>query len=107
MPKKKELSLSEVVASLMTLDEATEWIEAHKEEYGLARVPNTDTLKKACYHKRLNAVLKGRLYLTRETELREYIKQFDPKNKTESKPVTPRTLQRRATKEKAKASKNA
>jgi hypothetical protein len=97
-PKKDDLK--EIVDSLCTLDEASQWIEQHKEEYNLTEGLTTDTLKKACYQGRLKAVLKGRLYLTREQELREYLEKFDPKNKRERQPIKERTKQRRQAKAK-------
>ncbi len=95
MPKKKPESLEDVVGKLLTLSEASEWIEEHKEEFGLAKAPNAETLKKSCYHKRLKAALKGQLYLTREQEVREYMKKYDPKNKSENRPLKPRALKKR------------
>jgi hypothetical protein len=94
MPRKKE-DLTEVVDSLFTLIEASQWIDQHKDEFNLVKAPNKDTLKKACHDNRLTAVLKGGLYLTREAEIRAYLKNFDPKNKTESRPLKERALKRR------------
>jgi len=97
MPKKK-IELSEVINSLMTLGEAQDWIEQHQEEFNLLKPISTDTLKKACLEGRLQAVLKGKLYLTRERELRDYLKRFDPKNKTERQPIKERAKRRREVK---------
>jgi hypothetical protein len=94
MPRKKD-DLQEVVNSLYTLNEASDWIAQHNEEFNLRVVPNPDTLKKACKDGRLKAVIKGRTYLTREAEIRNYLKKFDPKNKTESRPLQPRARKRR------------
>jgi hypothetical protein len=103
MPRKKEPTLQEVTASLLTLEEASQWIESHQAEFGLAKIPNTETLKKAAQFGRLKATLKGRLYLTREQELRDYLQHFDPKNKTESRPLKPRAIKRREAKVAARA----
>ena len=88
-------TIDEILANLYTVEEAQEWLETHKLEFGLTKVPTRDTLKRACQHKRLGAVLKGSLYLTRESELREYMAHYDPKNKSENRPLKPRTLKRR------------
>jgi|GEM_PF-2131408 len=102
MARKKD-DLTEVVNSLMTISEASEWINIHREELALTRPINEDTLKKSCQKGRLKAVLKGRNYLTREQELREYLKNFDPKNKTERTPIKERAIKRRALKAKLEA----
>jgi hypothetical protein len=102
MPRKKE-DLAEIVGSLLTLIEASQWIDQHKDEFSLLKAPNKDTLKKACHDNRLTAVLKGGLYLTRETEIRTYLKNFDPKNKTESRPLKPRAQKKREQQAAAKA----
>lgn len=94
--KKKDTELQELVATLFTVQEASEWSEAHKEEFGLSSGLNTETVKKACQHGRLKAVLKGRNFLTREQELRAYLQTFDPKNKREERPLKPRALKKRA-----------
>lgn len=101
MPKKKKSDkpdLMEVVKSLMTLSEASDWITAHLEEYKLTKPINTDTLKKACLQGRLKAAQKGKIYLTREQELQDYLKKFDPKNKTERQPLQERAKKRREAK---------
>ncbi|HEX2912985.1 MAG TPA: helix-turn-helix domain-containing protein [Chloroflexia bacterium] len=93
--KKKEKKLEEVAAGLLTMEEASQWINDHKEEFKQTRGISTGTLKKACYRGRLKAVLKGNTYLTREKELREYLEEFDPSNKRESRPLQPRATKRR------------
>ncbi len=98
MPRKKKDDLEEVVSQLMTMTEASQWIEENKAEFGLTVGINTDTLKKASQTGRLKAILKSHIFLTREQELREYIKNFDPKNKRESRPLKARALSRRRTK---------
>ena len=98
MPKKR-IELSEVISSLMTLGEAQDWIEQHQAEFKLLKPISTDTLKKACLEGRLEAVLKGKLYLTREQELRDYLQKFDPKNKTERLPIKERARRRREAKQ--------
>lgn len=80
-------SLEKALARFMTLNEAVEWIEERKEEFGILKAPRPDTLKQACSSKRLGAALKGQLWITREKEIRKYMKRYDPKNKTESRPV--------------------
>jgi hypothetical protein len=95
MPRKKN-DLAEVVNSLMTLGEASQWIEQHREELGLAKPIPVDTLKKASGQGRLKAILKGQVFLTREAELREYLKKFDPKNKTERMPLKERAARKKS-----------
>lgn len=95
---KKKSDLQEVVNSLLTLNEASDWVGQHLEEYNLTKPINIDTLKKACLQGRLKAAHKGKFYLTREQELREYLGKFDPKNKTERQPLQERARKRREAK---------
>jgi hypothetical protein len=98
MARKKKDDLQEVIDTFMTMTEASQWIEEHKQEFDLTTGLTTDTLKKACHEGRLKAALKGRNFLTREPELREYLKTFDPKNKRERRPLQARALKKRESK---------
>lgn len=95
MVRKKKDDLQTVVDSLLTIEEACQWIEQHQDELGLSASVNRDTLKKACQSGRLKAVIKGHTFLTREEELREYLGKFDPKNKRGSRPLQPRAIKKR------------
>jgi hypothetical protein len=56
-------------------------------EFNLSSAPLPDTLKLAAREGRLVAFQKGGVWLTREKELREYLKTYDPKNKNHNRPV--------------------
>lgn len=83
----KNITLEQYAARLLSLSEAVDWIGQNLEEFGLSRPPLRDTLKTAAQAGRLKAIRKGSIYVTRVEEIREYMRHYDPKNKTESRPV--------------------
>ena len=77
-----ELSLEELAALLLDLDEATTLAGQIGRDMGLESPPAPATIKRAAWEGRLVTVKKGRFYLTTANYVREYMAQFDPRNRT-------------------------
>jgi hypothetical protein len=71
---------------LLTMPESQNYISQNLETWGLKGPPTHETLKSAARQGRLFAIKKGGMWFTTTQELDKYLRHYDPKNRTLSKP---------------------
>lgn len=71
--------------SIMTMEEAANWLEQNKEKLGIEKVPDSVVLRKAAAGKRLYALCKNGNWFTNRSGVLEYLKTYKNRgiNKTQ------------------------